>query len=347
MGAVAKVAAKSMLAVSVAIAGVAVKGVLQFADFEKQMNEVFTLLPGISEKAMGELTSQVKDFAKEFGTLPSEVIPSLYQAISAGVPKDNVFEFLETAQKAAIGGVTDLETAVDGISSVVNAYGSDVIDAAEASDLMFTAVRLGKTNFEQLSASLFNVLPTAADLGIGFDEITASISAMTAMGTPTKIATTQMRQMLVELSKEGTKVNDAFVEVAGVGFREFIDGGGDIADALAIVEQAAADNGVALSDMFGSVEAGAAAMQLGGDNAADFQKILDEMGESAGATDGAFATMDKGLSRSWDKIKSDVHCRTHQHRGTRRTDGRNVRYRVPRKTAGHDRRFRNTTPEHI
>lgn len=60
---------------------------------------------------------------------------------------------------AAVGGVTELETAVDGITSVVNAYGDDVLSAAEASDLMFTAVKLGKTDFTQLSASLFNVIP--------------------------------------------------------------------------------------------------------------------------------------------------------------------------------------------
>ena len=129
---------------------------------------------------------------------------------------------------------------------------------------------------------------------------------MTAMGTPTSVATTQMRAMLVELAKDGSKVNDSFTEIAGVGFREFIDGGGDLAGAIAIIEQAADDNGVALSDMFGSVEAGAAALALGGDNAEKFQDTLAEMGASAGATEGAFDTMDKGLSRSFDKIKASI-----------------------------------------
>ena len=91
--------------------------------------------------------------------IPGEVLPALYQAISAGVPSDNVFDFLETANKAAVGGITDLSTSVDGITSVVNAYGSDVISAAEASDLMFTAVKEGKTDFGQLSDSLFQVIP--------------------------------------------------------------------------------------------------------------------------------------------------------------------------------------------
>lgn len=293
-------------AVAVAVGTVAIKGIVSFAKFEQQMNEVFTLLPNISGQAMDELTGQVKDFAKEFGTLPDEVVPALYQAISAGVPKDNVFDFLEVAQKAAIGGVTELETAVDGISSVVNAYGSDVIDAAKASDLMFTAVRLGKTDFNQLSKSLFNVLPTAAAVGVTFGEVTAAIANMTAMGTPTAVATTQMRAMLVELSKDGTEVNKTFQKITGQGFQEFIEGGGDLVSAIAVIDQAAQDNGVALQDMFGSVEAGAAALALGGENADAYMATLAEMDESAGASQAAFEQMDQGLGRTWDKIKATV-----------------------------------------
>ena len=92
---------------------------------------------------MDEMRNQVLDVSGDMGRLPEEVIPALYQSLSAGVPTDNVFEFMDTAHKAALGGVTDLETAVDGITSVVNAYGSDVVSAANASDVMFTAVRLG------------------------------------------------------------------------------------------------------------------------------------------------------------------------------------------------------------
>lgn len=116
----------------------------EFAKFETGMNEVFTLLPGITKDSMDAMGEEVKKFSKDFTVLPEKVVPALYQSLSAGVPKDNVFEFLEIANKAAVGGVTDLDTAVNGITSVINAYGTDVLSAAQASDQMFTAVRLGK-----------------------------------------------------------------------------------------------------------------------------------------------------------------------------------------------------------
>lgn len=297
-----KVFVAGAVVAAAAITAFAVKGVKSFATLETGMNEVFTLLPGVTETAMQSMTDDTRAFALEMGTTTDKVVPALYQAISAGVPAGSVFDFLEVAQKAALGGVTELTTAVDGISSVVNAYGEDVVSAADASDLMFTAVRLGKTNFEELSSSLFNVTPTAAALGVGFGDVTAGLAAMTAQGVPTRVASTQMRQMFIELSKAGSGTAKVFEDASGKTFKDFIASGGNVNDALNVMGEYATDNGLNINDLFGSVEAGSAALALF-DNSA-FTGALDEMGNSAGATDAAFEQMDQGLGRTWDRIKS-------------------------------------------
>lgn len=291
-------------AVGAAAIGVGVAGTMAFIDFERSMNEVFTLIPGTSQQAMDSMTQNVKNFSREFGVLPDKVVPALYQALSAGVPQDNVFAFLETAQKAAKGGVTDLTTAVNGISSVVNAYGADTVNATQASDLMFTAVRMGKTTFEEMSNALFQVTPTAAALGVKFNDVTAAMSAMTAQGIPTSVATTQLRQLFVELSKEGTKTSETFEKIAGKTFKEFIASGGNTQQALILLEQHAGKTGVGINDLFGSVEAGSAALALTGKGTETLSKNLDAMNNSAGATDGAFQQMDQGLGPIIDKFKA-------------------------------------------
>lgn len=275
-------------------------------DFESSMGEVFTLLPGMSADAMAEMSQDVRDFDTAAGVTSDQTIPALYQAISAGVPKDNVFDFLETANQAAIGGVTDLETAVDGITSVTNAYGSDVVSAAEASDLMFTAVKLGKTNFEELSGSLFNVIPTASALGVEFGDVTAALSTLTSQGTPTAVATTQLRAALVELSKDGSGASEAFKEVAGVGFKEFLAQGNNVQDALGIMSTAADNNGVAINDMFSSVEAGSAVLALTGKGSEKFSSDLEAMNSATGSTAEAFDTMDETSGRSMEKIQAMI-----------------------------------------
>ncbi|WP_206458708.1 phage tail tape measure protein [Anaerovorax sp. IOR16] len=282
------------------------ESVSAFTSFENGMNEVFTLLPQVTGEAMAEMSKQAKQAAKDMGVLPEQTVPALYQAISAGVPKDNVFTFLEDANKAAVGGVTSLETAVDGLSTVVNSYGADIMDAGKASDIMFTTVKLGKTNFEELSASLFNVLPTAASAGIKFEEVSAALAAMTAQGVPTSVATTQLRQAFVELTKSGTDTDKTFRKLAGKGFKEFIAEGNTIQDAFILLEEHAEATGLGINDLFGSVEAGNAVLSLTGRGTEAFSNALAEMENSAGATDQAFSTMERGFARTMDKIKAKI-----------------------------------------
>lgn len=270
--------------------------------FNKGMKEVFTLLPGISKQSMSAMTNDVKEFSKEMGTLTSETVPALYQALSAGVSQDSVFDFLETANKAAIGGVTNLETAVDGLSSVVNAYGEGTVSASKASDLMFTTVKLGKTTFEELSSSLYNVVPTAVGAGVAFEDVSAALAAMTAQGIPTSVATTQLRQAIVELSKSGTETDKIFRQIAGKGFTDFIAEGNNIQQAFQLLEQYASDTNVGVNDLFGSVEAGNAVLALTGQGTEKFTQSMSEMREAIGATDAAFKTMEEDPGRKWDRI---------------------------------------------
>lgn len=305
-GNLGRVAVAGAAVATAAMAGVAVAGTKAAVDFQKGMAEVFTLLPALSAEARDQMSADVQQFAREAGVLPSEVVPALYQAISAGVPKENVFEFLTVANQAAVGGVSDLATAVDGITSVVNAYGEDVLSATEASDLMFTAVKLGKTDFGQLSNSLFNVIPTASALGVEFGDVTAALAAMTAQGTPTSVATTQLRQLFVELSKEGTKTSDVFAEIAGKSFKEFVAEGGNTQEALQLLEQHASEAGIGINDLFGSVEAGSAALALTGRGTEAFGSALEQMGGSAGATETAFQEMEASVARQITKIRANI-----------------------------------------
>jgi len=291
-------------AASAAVTAFGVSSFNAFTDFQNGMNEVFTLLPGITAEAMGGMESEVQRFMNTTGRLSEETLPALYQSLSAGVPRDNVFEFMQTAHQAAMGGVTNLETAVDGISSVINAYGTDVLGATQASDLMFTAVRLGKTDFEQLSSSLFNVVPVAAAMGVGFQDITAGLATITAQGVPTSVATTQLRQLFVELGDTGTEVGQIFEEVAGQSFGSFIEEGGSTADALRLMEQAANEAGIPLNQMFGSIEAGQAALALTGANMETFANNTEAMADSAGATEAAYNQMANGIQNSLNLFRA-------------------------------------------
>ena len=275
-------------------------------EFDNGMREVLTLLPELGNESFEKLKNQALSFSKDIGKAPEETVKALYQALSAGIPRENVFEFLKTAGEASIAGVSDLKTSVDGLTSVTNAYGSEILNAQKASDIMFQTVKLGKTDFTQLSNSLFNVIPIASAIGIKFEDIGAAIAAMTAQGVPTSVATTQIRQSLVELNKEGSVAYETFKQISGESFKDFIAGGGNLQEALQMMSDYAEKTGKEVTSMFSSVEAGNAVLALSGKNASKFKDYLDQVRNSVGATSEAFKKIDDGAARQFERLKAEL-----------------------------------------
>ena len=289
MGKAVKLVGLGFASAGVAAAGVGVVSLKLAADFDKAFSEVRTLLPKVSDEAFGALQKDLRDFSNETGTVTTEAIPALYQAISAGVPRENVMDFLRVANKAAVGGVTDLETAVDAITSTVNSYGPEVLNATEASDLMFTAVRLGKTTFDELGAALFNVVPTAASFGVGLDQVAAALAVTTAQGVPTKIATTQLRQAFVEAGRESSILAKTIKARTGKSFSQLVKEGKPVHRIFQDLREDMPEDD--FRNLFSSVEAANAALLITGDAAERVDDALAEMSTSAGATDKAFKTV--------------------------------------------------------
>lgn len=275
-------------------------------EFDNGMREVLTLLPELGNESFEKLKNQALSFSKDIGKAPEETVKALYQALSAGIPRENVFEFLKTAGEASIAGVSDLKTSVDGLTSVTNAYGSEILNAQKASDIMFQTVKLGKTDFTQLSNSLFNVIPIASAIGVQFEDIGAAIAAMTAQGVPTSVATTQIRQSLVELNKEGSVAYETFKQISGESFKDFIAGGGNLQEALQMMSDHAEKTEKEVTSMFSSVEAGNAVLALSGKNASKFKDYLDQVRNSVGATSEAFKKIDDGAARQFERLKAEL-----------------------------------------
>ena len=255
----------------------------EFKRFETGITEVFTLLPEVGAQGLQELQSELQSFSVDIGRLTTETTPALYQALSAGVPQDNVFNFLEEANRTALGGVTDLNTAIDLLTSVTNAYGEEVISVGRANDILFTTVRLGKTTIQELSREVADITPIMADLGVNFEDGAAALATLTSRGIKTAEAATQIKSALNELSDSASVVSKAFEGVAGKSFRQFIADGGNLSQALQVVAQASDETGLAFNELFGSIEASSAVSILAGKGAADFASNLEQVTNSTGA----------------------------------------------------------------
>ena len=291
---------KGALVGGIALAGVGIAGLKMAFDLEKGLAEVRTLLPDLSDKGFNKLQADVLALSKEMGIATSDIVPALYQAISAGVPKENVIDFLRTGAKASIGGVTDLETAVDGLTTITNAWGLESSEAGRIADVMFSGVKLGKTTMAELSASMFQAAPLAAALGISVEEVVAATATLTKSGVPTSVAMTQMRQTMVALTKPTADMT-TLLEKTGFATGEALIEAHGFTGALEILNQAADGNTEILGKAFGSVEALGFVLATTGDNAAGASADLALVKDSTGAADAAFETMEKTASRKLTK----------------------------------------------
>ena len=195
---------------------------------------------------------------------------------------------------------------MDGISSVVNAFGAKNISAKKASDLMFTAVRKGKTTFGEMASSIAQVSPVASSLGVQFSDLTAVVATMTAKGTPTSETMTQMKAAFSEFSKGSSKASKEFKAATGKSFKDFIAQGGNLQTAMQALDQHAQKSGKNINEFFGSVEAESFALSVTGKNAKDFAENMKEMQNSDGATEQAYKQMDQGIGPSINRMKASM-----------------------------------------
>lgn len=261
-----------------------------FMKFEKQLTEVYTLLPNSNRAFFNQMSKDALRFSETFNLEPEDVTRGMYQAISAGIDPETLMQdsgFMEVAANAAKAGVTDVKTAVDALTNVVNSYGDGVYDMADVSDQMFTAVAMSKTTFRELADYMYQILPTAASTSIRLDDLLGSISALASTGTLTRVGTTQLRQMFIELGREGDKAATAFqMASGGRPFEQFMKDGGRLVDVIKLIGKYAEDNRISIRNVFGSVEAGNAAVNLA--KSLKLTGMIDAIEfDSAGMTDKA------------------------------------------------------------
>ena len=283
-------------------------------DFENGLAKVSTLF-GDVDVSSDKLKKGLIGLSNELNVSTNVLAEGLYSALSAGVPVTEdmaeALAFMTQNAKLAKGGFTDVNTAVDTTTTILNAYGLAVDEVGRVSDILVNTQNEGKTTVGELGAALFNVVPTAAALGVEFEQVGASLATLTAQGTPTSVATTQMRQLFIELSKSGSKAADTFRELAGKSFKEYIAAGGTVSEATQLLSEHAKSAGLEIADMFGSVEAANAAMGLASEEgAAKFSKALETMETGAGATDVAFNkvadTTGEKFTAAFNKLKNSA-----------------------------------------
>lgn len=261
-------------------------------EFGKAVGEVSTIADE-AEFPLETIRDLTKDMAVQFGTVPVDQAKALYQAISAGATDAaEATMLLDTANKLAIGGVSDTFTAIDVLTTATNAYAAAGLEAADASDVIFTTVRLGKTTVDELGASLGQVIPAAADLKVSFAELGAAMATITLGGISSAEASTALNAALLNIRKPSEQARKAAKDL-GIEFNAAALKNKDLITVLSEAAEAAKGDDEAITALFGSVRALKAISVLTANEGKKFNEALTAMEGRAGATEEAFDKMSK------------------------------------------------------
>lgn len=186
------------------------------ASLEDAMANVSTLVdPAVVN--LDEMQRAIVGMSTKTNKSAVDLANGLYQVISAGVPAADAVSFLEVSAKAATSGMTDTFTAVDGLSTVLNAFGLKASEVGKIADQMFQTVNLGKTTFPELASAIGQVAPTAAALGLSTNELFAAIAELTKQGLGTSEAITGIKAALSNVIKPSTDA-EKIAKALGISF---------------------------------------------------------------------------------------------------------------------------------
>ena len=295
---------KTYMPVTAAIVGAGAASVAAATDFDTSMAKLSTIAD-TSKVSTEDLKAQILDVSNTYGVSASDIAEAAYNAISAGQDTEDAVQFVADAMQLAKAGFTDSGTAIDTLTTIMNAYGDASGSAADISDRLITAQNLGKTTVAELGSSMGKVIPTAAMYGVNLDNLASAYVTTTKNGISTAESTTYINGMLNELGKSGSTASDILKNKTGKSFKELMDSGMSLTDVLQIIQDAADSSGKSMADMFSSQEAAKAAATIT-QHADDFTESMDAMAESSGKTAEAFAIVDDTTAASIEKLKTSV-----------------------------------------
>lgn len=257
--------------------------------FETSMAKVETLAH--AGTGLTTMADEIKKASAEIGVSSSDMAEAVYQAMSAGVDSGKAVKFAADASRLAIGGFTDTATAVDIVTTALNAYDLEMEDSAHIMDDLITTQNLGKTTVAELAMAMGKVIPTASAYNVNIDNLASAYAELTAKGIRTRETTTYLNAMFSELSNSEKEVNEILVELTGQTFGQYMAAGNSVGDAMKLLWEYADKDKESFMGLWSTTQAGKAAFNLASDGGEKFNEILVQMKDNAGELDEAFGIM--------------------------------------------------------
>lgn len=282
-------------------------------DFERESTKLQTQI-GLSTEAADELAEAARNIGRQTGIGAQAAVEASFFIASAGLRGQEAMEALEFSAQAARVGLGETTDIADLLTSAMNAYGTEVLSAENATDVLLAAVREGKAEAPQLANALGSVLPVAAEMGVSFAEVAGNIANMTRTGTDANQAATQLTQLMAGLLKPSQGAAEAMLDfgLSAAELRRQVREEG-LFEALMSIREAVGDNEEGLSRIFPNIRAFRGALDLTGAaalaNADSLDRVRNSTGDLSNAVDIVADTATDSAARfkaAWHEVRLEI-----------------------------------------
>ncbi len=306
-GKIANNIAKGALLAGGAVAvGLGIKAVKGAADFEKQMNNVATIVDTTKEN-MVKMGKDVKKIATKMPVDIADLTAALYQVRSAGIDAADAMDVLTASAELGVAGLGTTEEATNLLTSAINVFSKQGYDANQIADILFKTVKAGKTTVAGLAQSFGMVAPIAGELNIDLMELQAATAALTTTGMSASIAQTQLRMTMSALLGPTGEMSELYEKIGVETGRELLETSDGLVDVFHRLKEATEGDDEALKKAFGSVEALNAVLALTSEDVG--QSYIDTMASMTSGTNAlkiAVEEQKKGMWAQYQLIKNQL-----------------------------------------
>jgi TP901 family phage tail tape measure protein len=276
------------------------------SDFETNMSKIEGLV-GVSRDQLNAWRGDIERIGSETAKSMGELSDALFFVTSAGMRGAEAMSVLEMAAKGSAAGLGETKTVADLLTSAINAYGIENLSAAKATDILVASVREGKAEAPELAQSMGMVLPVAAELGVTFDQVGASIAAMTRTGTNASTASMQLRQILASLLRPSSDASNALEEMgtSAQDLRRQLREEG-LVSVLGFLRDQMEENEDAMSRVFPNIRALSGALDIMGANADSNRQIFQNMTRATGSLDHAFQAAERTARKELNRTMAEM-----------------------------------------
>jgi TP901 family phage tail tape measure protein len=295
--------ALSNLGTGLAIADVARRYFKGFNEAEKAAAAVRTL--GVDSKA---LEGNLLGLSQELGGLFSQtqLLTAAYDVASSGFANaaDNT-KVLEAAAKGATGGLSDIGTVGNAVTSVLNAYGKSADEAASLVDGFIQTQNDGKIILNEYAGFIGRLAPTAKAAGVGINELNAAIATISAQGVPVEATFTGLNQALVSILKPSKEAED-LAKSLGIQFDEAGLRAKGFGGLLEEVKTKTGGSATQLVKLFGSVDALKAILPLVSDDLVKYNQNVVKQANASGVAEKATEELGGTVSSEITKMINQI-----------------------------------------